>query len=425
LGKKEFLLLCGSILIALIIAEMTLRSLGWQPGQLQEVSYFQPVDSLFVKSGFVADSHGIFKIDATARKTIAKRIDKGKPDYADAESANVFSLAGDNLELMNRQKETALTDLYFSLKKRHRQELSTFQKAIVDYVQAPINKHGFKSIAFEDYGNDEPSVLLLGDSFTWGYSASNLYNSFADHLLAKGYTVYNTGITATDAAQYDAVARRYIPLLEPDYVVVNFYLGNDISYYKRDVKPFKAVFYPTNAGNLMACPHSKYFNTAEQAYDFLLNAYFIPEDGNWFDLFMARTVITTKVWPHVIYLLSFLGIVDQSYLNQDYYENIEKSRYDQPYSNQRLKKIKEIAQQNGAQFLLLSLPEVYHNKFREAEDVPDLFGGLSYKEMDVTKSMYDLEDGHFNDKGHRKYAAFLDSLIRQFERESLAENKEE
>lgn len=408
IGKKEILLLLGSLLFALFMAESFLRIYGFQPGRHTSVYYFERVDSLFVKSGFVADSQGIFKIDPAAADTITARIQRGEPDYTVTESSNVYGLAEDNIALLKGQEETALSSRYSSLKRQEKRQdtLNRIQKAILQYVRDPVTNEGFRSIAFKQYGNNKPSVLLLGDSFTWGFSASNLYNSFADRLLAKGYTVYNTGITATDAAQYLAVARHYIPRLKPDYVIVNFYLGNDISYYKRQVKPYHPVFYPTNAGNLMACPHGEYFNSPRHAYEFLLNQWYIPR-SRWRGKLMAQTVITTRFWK----LLTENKLMDRAYPNSGYYERAGERKHQKPYSNHELARIKQVAQEHDARFILASIPVVDHSQKKTATDFPGVFGGLSYSEMKVDRTMYNLNNGHFNDKGHRIYAAFLDSLI--------------
>jgi hypothetical protein len=61
-------------------------------------------------------------------------------------------------------------------------------------------------------------VMLVGDSFAWGMSANPVYNSYADFLLAKGYCVYNLGIIGTDPAQYEAVVKKYTPILQPDVI---------------------------------------------------------------------------------------------------------------------------------------------------------------------------------------------------------------
>jgi hypothetical protein len=274
-------------------------------------------------------------------------------------------------------------------------------------VKNPINANGFRSIPFQIYTNNKPSVLLLGDSFTWGMSASSISNSFADILLARGYTVYNTGISATDVAQYQAIAKKYIPILKPDYVTVNFYLGNDITYYHRDVLPNEPILYATNAGILMANPHGIFLKSAKEAYEITYLNYCIPKDGSLFNAFLSLTATTTMVWR----VFRALGIIEPSKVLVDYYKEVEPLKQEYPVSNLQLNEIKNLATQHGSKFILSSIATVDNGKIRYAKDFPHQFNGLEYYEMPVDLEDYKLSDGHFNDLGHQRYANFLQALI--------------
>ena len=63
-------------------------------------------------------------------------------------------------------------------------------------------------------------VLMLGDSFLYGHSAENFTSSFANNLLAKGYYVYNTGISGADVTQYKAIADKYIPIIPMKEIII-------------------------------------------------------------------------------------------------------------------------------------------------------------------------------------------------------------
>ncbi len=211
-------------------------------------------------------------------------------------------------------------------------------------------------------------------------------------------------MSATDVAQYLAVAKEYIPVLKPDIVIVNFYLGNDITYYKRDVLPYTPVFFYTNAGVLMSCTQGEYFKNKEEAYDLYLHQWSVPENDNIINCVMAQTVITTMAWRALVkFKLANYGISDVA----KYYHEADKRKYAKPYCNEELKQLKKIADENGATFILSSIPEVYTYTFNTKKDFPDLFEGLDYVEMNVNKSDYKLDDGHFNDAGHKRYADFL------------------
>jgi hypothetical protein len=67
---------------------------------------------------------------------------------------------------------------------------------------------------------------------------------------------------------------------------------------------------------------------------------------------------------------------------------------------------------NDSKFILSCIPDVMSYRIKRAKDVPNLFEGLKYYEMKVNKTDYNLDDGHFNIQGHRKYAAFLHRIMK-------------
>jgi lysophospholipase L1-like esterase len=359
--------------------------------------------------GYYSDTNGIFKIDSFTRLEIKRNISSGNKNLGEWQINEVYSLASENIEIINGEVNNEFSSLYKRIIKKDTLTLSDFEKGIIEYVNCPINQDGFKSIPFKQYKSEKPKVLLLGDSFTWGHSTSHKSYSFADQLLAKEYVIYNASITATDVAQYLAIAKKYISLLKPDFVIVNFYLGNDITYYKREPLQNAPVFFYTNAGVLMACPHGKYFENADSAYNFYLNQWSIPENDNIINKIMSKTVLTTLCWR----LLLKLEITNygKSYIAA-YYQDAEIRKYSFPYCNVELEEINRISNENDAKFILSSIPEVYTNTFNTKKNFPDLFEGLDFIEMDVTKEDYKLDDGHFNNLGHKRYADFL---IKQIE----------
>lgn len=403
--RIKFVLAAG---LVLLLTEGGLRLAGFIPTLHTKAYYFTPVDSLYLLQGATTDADGILKIDTSARNIICRQIREKNPDWNFSTQIDAFSLAAEHIYFLEGKIHNDLSEFYFRLCQKDPHLLTDFEKAVIDYIHCPINEDGFRSIAFKPLCADKPRLLLLGDSFTWGHSSSVKTNSFADILLAMGYVVYNSGISATDVAQYLAVARKYIPLLQPDYVIVNFYLGNDITYYRREILPYRPLLYPTNAGILMACPHGKYFESPEAAYRFMWKQWSIPKNQNLFNQIMAQTALTTQLWK-ILFKLKITYNSDDEIIS--YYAEAEKRKYPLPYCNVELQEIYQLARAFGAKYILSCIPEVYRFVHRSKADFPDLFGSLPYVEMQVEKKDYVLSNGHFNDRGHRKYALFIDSLI--------------
>ncbi|MCF8257368.1 MAG: hypothetical protein K9J06_07430 [Flavobacteriales bacterium] len=75
-----------------------------------------------------------------------------------------------------------------------------------------VNSEGFHSPEFSDVDSTRPTAMLIGDSFTWGMSATDIDSSFASILRDRsGWNIYNFGIPAADPVQYSLIAEHYVP----------------------------------------------------------------------------------------------------------------------------------------------------------------------------------------------------------------------
>ncbi len=410
----KVLLLALSVFIALLIAEFALRKAGFKPGYRAYSQYFHPVDSLFVLDGLAAGSNGIMTVAPKAREFICAELERKNCTYdlnplSETQSVQVYAVPLHYVVFQGYNYKSVFKSFVRNLSQETDTAELDFVTAVKNYVHCPINSDGFKSIEFKRYRSKRKSILLLGDSFTWGNEASNLTNGFADLLLAKGYVVYNSGITGTDPVQYLEVARKYVPALKPDFVVVNFYIGNDVMYFDRKLKPYVPVYYSTNAGNLIACPEGVYFNTPEEAYQYTLAHFNIPGKDSRFNNLCAKTVLSTLVWNAVTAWKPEWTMSKYD----DYYQRVREAKTKTPYSDIQIHDIKRITEEAGGAFILAVIPMFDGHNFTFPDDYPDLFAGLKYDVPPVSIDHYEKqEDGHYNDFGHAMHAAFIDSLIR-------------
>lgn len=406
--------MCVSAIVVLIIAEVALRIAGMKPGFRISSQYFTEVDSLYLLKGFIADSNGILCVDSETREYIRSEIatknSKGELLPLDRlQSTEVYTLPEDYIALRYPEYKSQFKKFLSSLGSEDSSELD-FTTAVQEYVKCPINANGFKSIAFKKYASKRKSILLLGDSFTWGHSSSNKTNGFGDLLLTMGYIVYNTGITSTDPAQYLQLAKILIPQLQPDYVVVNFYMGNDIFFFERKPKPFIPVFYCTNAGNLISCPEGIYFYSPQEAYAHTLDVFKIPIGESRLNNFCAKTVIGTLFW-RMLAKLNLTDVMLPKYA--DYYTRVRKLTTPTPYSDKQIKEIKAITERQGGKFFITVIPSLAGNDFLYPNEKQPLLTGISYHVPPITLEHYEHKlDGHYNDLGHRMHAEFIDSLIK-------------
>lgn len=409
------LILLVTLAAALSISEYFLQKQGFKPGYRLYSIYFRPVDSLFSIEGFYADSNGIFCVSQEARAFIASELKtKNSPleltPYKENQSPEIYSLSEDFIELRDSSYRSEFKSFIERIDMEDDTAEREFFAAVKQYVMCPINSNGFKSIEFKKYNSKRKSILLLGDSFTWGHSTSNKTNSFADLLLARGYIVYNAGISGADPAQYLQLSKILIPLLGPDFVVVNFFMGNDIQYFNREPEPYMPVFFSTNAGNLISCPEGIYHRSPEVAYDYTLSVYTIPVENSIFNRFCSTTAFGTLVWR----ALAKIGLADVTVPRfMDYTRQIRQVATDKPYADVQLKHIREITQRHSGKFLLIAIPELKGRRFVFPDDIEGLFEGIQYFTPSVKIEDFSTYDGHFNDLGSAMYAEFIDSLLRK------------
>lgn len=415
--RKELMLFSMSLLVSVFIAEVALRYLaGFKPGNYSRSSYLKEVKNLKLLTGYEADSNGITHADKNSARDVAKLIafysDKREKldsfELSDSLDLSIYSSIYYSCDIINGDSNSVFAKTYQTIITIPDSQRSDLQKGIVQFVSEPYNMDGYRSIPFRNYIKGKKKVLLLGDSFTWGGVASPLSNSFADLLLAMGYTIYNTGISGTDPEQYRAVAQKYIPLLKPDVVIVNLFTGNDVGNYERKVKPYAPVYYSTNAGNIMACPQGVYFKDMKEAYEVTLSWYKIPAERNWFNLLCSQTSITSVAWS----VLATLGWVDaQSDLLKNYNAKTEKFREPGPVCQRMVGDIKRLCIDNQAAFLYVQIPDLTSKGFHLPKDEQGYADTIPYFVPPLVASDYSGIGGHFNNVGHRKYALFLQHLI--------------
>lgn len=381
-SKQNLLLAVFSTLTTLILSEMSLQIVGFTPGQYKYNYWAEPVDSLYGLQGLELDTNGILKLDTRVAKTVRKL----PAEKLDSEQSNA-TFNGELIQLMRDH----------NFKPRG---WNDERKYVQEYFRYPVNSDGFYSISFENADSAKQKVLLLGDSFTWGHVTKHKLSSFANRLLQCGFTVYNTGISGVGVQQYEAVLKTYYPKLKPDVVVLNFFIGNDISYFKRDVNLRVPVYFNTSAGNIMSMQNGIQFHTMEDAYQSLMSNMIIPET-NTVNRIFASTVITTYLWEH----LTNIGI-----LNREYF--VGKNYPEESVTNELMQPIVEYCDSVGVPLIISVIPDLRNGKLYGAESEKGLFSNINYVQTEnLTPEMYDWSNGHFNDEGHKVYANYLENLI--------------
>jgi hypothetical protein len=351
---KRFLFQVLLLLAGCLVIEVTLRKLGYAPGDLRpNWLNFAPVDSLYVIDDFYTDSNGLL---------VASK------------------------KYWNEQGIT-------------------------------VNHLGFRGKEPKNLDSTKKRILVLGDSFAWGMSASPFQDSsMCDLIQQQGtYEVINTGIPAADPPQYAEIARLYASLYKPDYIIVVFFMGNDLMKFDRTVTANQPFYYWTNAGAILADIDGIHFNSPQEAYDYLANTrYYLQKPDAWYKSIIAKSSLLSRLYAGKYRVEEKIAY--------------EKMRSNTSITKKYLYKINEVAQQNQVPVKFVLIPESKEAdmdtaKYKKRYSDILLDSQLQSVWLIVTtdKSLYkENPDGHLNNTGHAYYAQILTAL---FDNHFYSDNK--
>jgi len=258
------LLLC---LVLLLLAEWALKKAGYKPAVLIRNAGFSMPDTLIVKADYATDSSGVMSVSKIGQQLVAQQVASGNYASGKLYGEMEYTLQKTVEAFVNilSKSDTSEFAVYVQQLSAKNNADAVDSAVLQQYIHNPINSMGFRSIDFKNYHTQKTKVLLLGDSFTFGLTASPITNCFADLLLANNLCVFNTGITGADPAQYEAIAQYLIPLLKPDVVCINYDLSNDNMFYYRKPQSNRPAWHVTTAGWLDGHPFGFYI-TAKQEF---------------------------------------------------------------------------------------------------------------------------------------------------------------
>lgn len=346
LNRKLIFFQVSFVAISLFLIEITLRLIGYQPGDIKpNWLNFHPVDSLYIIHDYYTNCKGILVAD---RGYWAKQ--------------NIL-----------------------------------------------INEDGFRSPDFSKLDSTKKKILFIGDSFTWGMSASPVTDHcFVDLIRNEtNYEISNAGIPAADPVQYSLLAQKYIPTLKPDYVVVMFFMGNDLMKEDRKIITGEPFYYYTNAGAILADIDGIHFKTAQDAYNYFMNnKYYLLHPKNIFEKIVSKSSLFSRLYSVRFRIQEKI----------EYTQMIKDTRITKKY----LLAIKAIAEQYHVPLKFVLIPEI-----KEA-DMPiekyigkynDILGDSSLRKdwlvLQNSKSYFnDYPDAHLNNAGHRFYADCLKAFLK-------------
>jgi len=97
-----------------------------------------------------------------------------------------------------------------------------------------VNSLGFRGPEFPPK-TTRPRVVVMGDSITSGIgiAEADRYTEVAERLVGRQVEIINLSIQGFDGPQYPMLLDRYGALLQPDYVVLGFYINDARTVWQR------------------------------------------------------------------------------------------------------------------------------------------------------------------------------------------------
>jgi hypothetical protein len=365
------------------------------------MQWINEVDSLEILDGYVADSMGITKMPLKAKQMNEEILTASKKQfYYVSQKSNGGTFNQEIYGIWESYKEIldgSIKNEYAKNFKRIKQKStkSKLDSLIINYTYSPVNTDGFKSIEFDSTLSN--SILLLGDSFTFGHDVANSTQCFSDILLSQNIPVYNTGISGADIMQYYLIAKKYIPIVKPKFVIVNLFLGNDLTPYYRKPVAYLPMYYTTNASNLYTNIEGKNYSSPIQIYNKIITKYQV-KPTSIIGKIMCSTNVGTRVWVN---------------LNPPIWD-VNKQETEEFVYVKELKEIEQICKLNGSKFILITIPEYRDFQLIDYKNYPSFFKHFQkvHEAPNLTIFDYVRDNGHFNEIGHKKYANFILSLIK-------------
>lgn len=111
-----------------------------------------------------------------------------------------------------------------------------------------ISAQGLRGEELPAKAPGERRVLCVGDSFTLAVQVNEhrSFHAVLARMLGPGLRVLNAGVDGYGTAQAARYAARLAPLVQPDALLLTFFLGNDFA----DNQGFRPGTYPTERANL-------------------------------------------------------------------------------------------------------------------------------------------------------------------------------
>lgn len=289
------------------------------------------------------------------------------------------------------------------------------------------NSNGLRDREFEKKGEGVFRIVVLGDSFTFGWDVEadmsypkQLERMLNDKITGKRFEVVNCGVPGYGTDQELKFFENISVFYEPDLVLIGFYIGNDITdnmiggIKRRSVKDGylldNYLHEKIDYENIYLKIAKKYFTQRSRLFSFLSDRY---------EKFILKLGYHADVNPYYQLEIKQLDVFRKSY-DAETKMGIEKTE-------KLIEKIDLVASEKGAGVAVVLIPAFYqvypkawenylssyglvqslYDQNRPNEVLNDFFKEHGIKTVDLTESFKRIGEkknlylfGHWNERGH-------------------------
>ena len=279
-------------------------------------------------------------------------------------------------------------------------------------VEVAINSHGMRDSEYSVTRTAKRRMLVLGDSFGWGFGVEH-HERFSEILedAHRDWEILNASVSGYGTDQEFLLLRDRLLAFRPDVVLLLFYendFGNNLV--AEEYWHFKPLF-RIEGGQLQLqnVPVSK--PTISQRLDrFIYGRTYLG--WAYHDAKRSWLTLLTHVKQYLLPLLRPLK--DLNIRNSDKNVRDKPSRFE--VTDQLIKSMDELCKNNGAAFILVSVPmdadkRTALQKITEDHGIPYLALDAQF-ESTVTPVTFP-HDAHWNAEGHKLAADTIEAFLRE------------
>lgn len=285
-----------------------------------------------------------------------------------------------------------------------------------------LNAQGFSDsddfVYSEDVASAPLRILMLGDSFTFGASAS-VGNSFVEVLEANsGVEVWNVSMPGAGTIQHAQWLETFAPIMQPDLVIIGFYMND----FEDNLYPIDSYFWGTTSdlGRLAIRQYQRNRSGEIVRVDSPEALYYRSSGVDRPDNSMVRAMGKTRVGSLLIrFFNAMLQIQDRFSDNWI----IEPTR-------EYLLQIHDYATENDIPVLILGIPSLQDVDGTATLPIYDssleLFEETDFQVLDsrlfIIPEHYNPPDVHWNTEGHIVIGQQLAACVEAYQSTNVVEN---